>query len=42
MADNADVERQADILFPNERHVKRQNSKILASAPPIHVSATDF
>ena len=42
MADNADVERQADILFPNERHVKRQNSKIRASATPIQVSAIDF
>lgn len=42
MANTADVERQADILLPNERHVKRQNSKILASAAPIQVSAIDF
>ena len=42
MADTADVERQADILLPNERLVKRQNSKILASAAPIQVSAIDF
>lgn len=33
MADTADVERQADILLPNERHVKDKIQRFLPVQP---------
>lgn len=41
MADTADVDRQAGILLPNERHVKTQNSDS-CQYNLIQVSAIDF